>query len=327
MHNSHNKTLISVLLPTYNAGSFLRPALTSILRQTYSNLEVIIVDDGSTDESLENIKDIIDKRVTVIHQKNSGKAAALNNALEIIKGDYWLVQDADDLSYPDRVAKLHEALSSNKELAAVFSGHDLLIHEKQFAPTNSTMTVEQCRTQINALKMPAHDATGLYRSNLLKDFRWDPELKIGEGIDFILRVGETFPICRINHCLYTYRINFQSLIRKNPEENIRWVNQAIRKACIRRGLDFSKHQLVEKSAGGKQSKSNLNHIVSHCMESVVDLKNSGNWIKAVQTGMACLCISPDNYMFYKPMIYSLLPLSIIKRYRKNKLRINNSVSK
>ena len=317
--HSQEKPLVSVLLPTYNAGLFLRPALESILRQTYLQLEIIVIDDGSTDDSLATIKNIYDSRIVVIRQENYGKAVALNKALDLIKGEYWLIQDADDLSYPDRIENLLGELMVRQKLAAVYSGHDLLVGDRRFAPTTSPRTVDQCRHGIDNFRMPAHDATGMYRTKQVCRLRFDPELRIGQGVDFSLQTGELFPVSRLDKCLYTYRINYQSTIRKNPQDNIKWINQVIKKACIRRGLDYGTHCLQDTMVKGKQSKSKLNHIVSHCMESVVDLKASGDGMAGIRTGWKCLQIAPNNYTFYKPLIYSFLPLVLIQQYRKVKI--------
>ena len=118
IENTPPSPLVSVLIPTFNAGEYLRPALQSILSQTYSNLEIFIIDDGCTDGCIKTIKDIESNRMHILHQKNLGKASALNNALEIIKGDYWIIQDADDLSYPERVREQLVELINNQNLAA-----------------------------------------------------------------------------------------------------------------------------------------------------------------------------------------------------------------
>ena len=78
-----NRPLVTVIIPVFNAGAYLRPAVESIINQTYSNLEIIIIDDGSTDNCINTITDIIkqDSRVLLISQKNAGKAAALNRAV------------------------------------------------------------------------------------------------------------------------------------------------------------------------------------------------------------------------------------------------------
>ncbi len=229
----------------------------------------------------------------------------MNKALSLIKGEYWLIQDADDLSYPERIEKLVGELVANQKLAAVYSGHDLLVGDRQFAPTNSPMTVAECRFEIDNFRMPAHDATGMYRTELTNLLRFDPELRIGQGIDFVLRVGELYPVSRLNQCLYTYRINYQSTVRRNPNNNIKWVNKVIKKTCARRGLDYAPHCLYESTVRGKHSRSKQNHIVPHCMESVVDLKINGQLYKAIQTGIACFKIAPADPIFYKPLLYSI----------------------
>ena len=87
--------LVSVLIPVYNAGRYLVEAVESIVQQSYSNLEIIIINDGSTDGCIATLKNIQDPRIRILHQDNQGKAAALNHAFEQLKGDYFVIQDAD----------------------------------------------------------------------------------------------------------------------------------------------------------------------------------------------------------------------------------------
>jgi glycosyltransferase involved in cell wall biosynthesis len=308
-----------VLLPAYNAGGYLRPAVDSILRQSFTNIELLIIDDGSTDDSFSTLQDIDDPRVIIFHQKNSGKAVALNRALDILKGQFWLIQDADDLSYPNRIEWLLQKFNEHPELSAVFSGHDLLMGTTRFAPTCSSLTTNQCRNEILNFRIPAHDATGMYRTSSIQKQKFDPALRIGQGVDFILRTGESHLICRIGRCLYTYRINFQSSIRKQPSNNNHWINSVMQKACARRGIDYTQENHSQPTTkSSTQTQSHLNHIVSHCMDSVVDLKQLRHLIKAIQTGLICARISPLELSFYKPLIYSLLPIQLIMEYRKRK---------
>jgi len=129
-----NHPLVSVFIPVYNAGEYLRPALESIINQTYQHLEIIIINDGSTDGCMSRIANIEDPRIIIIDQNNMGKANALNNAMKIMRGEYWLIQDADDLSYPQRVEKQVAFLEDNSDCAAVYVGNDILLNGKQFAP-------------------------------------------------------------------------------------------------------------------------------------------------------------------------------------------------
>ncbi len=100
-----NDSLVSIIVPIYNSKEYIRAAVDSMLNQTYENLEVILVDDGSTDGS-EGICDEYrekDHRVVVIHQKNQGQAAARNAAYQIARGEYIVYADSDDLMHREQI--------------------------------------------------------------------------------------------------------------------------------------------------------------------------------------------------------------------------------
>ena len=94
-----NKDLVSLIVPIYNKGPYLDECLTSIKEQTYSNLEVIMIDDGSTDNSGKIADEfaIADKRFKVIHTPNSGSCVARNKGLDMFTGDFVTFVDADDV--------------------------------------------------------------------------------------------------------------------------------------------------------------------------------------------------------------------------------------
>ncbi len=317
-----NDYLITVIIPVYNADIYIRPALASIIQQTYQKLEIIIVDDGSTDNCMDYVRDLIenDYRTKVIKQKNSGKSVAINNALDMASGDFWLIQDADDISYPDRIARQLNTLINSPELAAVYVGHDIILNEKQFAPKYEKLSSEQCDTLIQNFKMPAHDATGMYRVSMVNNMRFDPELRIGQGVDFVLRTGEKYPIALLGECLYTYRINYNSTIRKDPINNIEKINLVIQKACKRRGLNYTNHKLVSGTGYKSKIRAANNHLISHCMDSVICLKRNGKITEAIRVGLTCVRLNFIDYYNYKPLLYSLMPLYMIQIYKKLKRR-------
>ena len=95
--------LITVGMPIYNAGEVLRPAVLSIINQSYFNWELIIIDDGSTDNSLEYIQDILDPRIKIVNDGlNKGLAARLNEIMDLGRGVYFARMDQDDISYPQK---------------------------------------------------------------------------------------------------------------------------------------------------------------------------------------------------------------------------------
>lgn len=111
--------LISVLLPVYNAEKYIKDSVNSILKQDYINFELIILNDGSTDNSLAIINSVSDSRISVFSHANIGLAATLNKGIELAKGKYIARQDNDDISLPQRLSKQVEFLEKHPEVALV----------------------------------------------------------------------------------------------------------------------------------------------------------------------------------------------------------------
>lgn len=119
MRSNNNSELISIVVPIYNSETYLRRCIDSILNQSYENLEVVLVDDGSTDNSGEICESYKsnDSRLKVFHIKNSGVAQARNYALEHITGDYVMFVDSDDWIEPSMCSEmLSEALDNKADM-------------------------------------------------------------------------------------------------------------------------------------------------------------------------------------------------------------------
>ena len=108
--------LVSIVVPVYNVSQYLRKSLESILNQTYRNLDIIIVDDGSTDESFEICQAyaLIDKRINLIHQENKGLCGARNTGIDHAKGKYITFVDSDDYVENDYIEYLLNQLLENR---------------------------------------------------------------------------------------------------------------------------------------------------------------------------------------------------------------------
>ncbi len=95
---------VTVLMPVYNAEKYLKTAIESILKQTFSDFELLIINDGSTDGSEEIIRSFNDKRIRLFNnEQNLGIIKTLNKGLNLAKGEYIIRMDADDISLPDRL--------------------------------------------------------------------------------------------------------------------------------------------------------------------------------------------------------------------------------
>ncbi len=116
--NSSSPPIVSVLMPTYNDGRYLRDAIDSILLQTFSYFELIIVDDGSTDDTPLILSEYMDSRIRIITlPENMGRPTARNTALEAATGKYIAWMDADDISMPKRLEKQVAFMEANPDIA------------------------------------------------------------------------------------------------------------------------------------------------------------------------------------------------------------------
>lgn len=111
---------VTVVMPVYNAGRYLRLAVQSIVDQTFGDWELLIIDDASTDGALNGIADIVDARIRVVRNpKNLGLAATLNVGIELARGEFIARMDQDDVSYPERLARQLEMLEHNPAIDLV----------------------------------------------------------------------------------------------------------------------------------------------------------------------------------------------------------------
>jgi glycosyltransferase involved in cell wall biosynthesis len=137
--NGHNRQpLVSILIPAFNAQDWIAESLQSAIRQTWERKEIIVVDDGSTDQTLAIARSFASRGVTVITQRNQGAAAARNRAFSVSQGDYIQWLDADDLLSPDKIAKQMQALAQCGERTLVSSAWAQFMyryHHAEFVPS------------------------------------------------------------------------------------------------------------------------------------------------------------------------------------------------
>ncbi len=308
--------LVSVIVCVYNAGVFLRPAIESLLAQTYQHLQIIVVDDGSTDDGMASLGDLKDDRIEILTKANGGKPSALNQGLAHARGEFYAVQDADDLSKPTRIATQLACLQRHPSLAAVFCGCELIIDGRHVAPRFAERDIATCRNDIKDAQMPGHDPTAMYRRALVAEFTYDEQLPIVEGYDYIMRVGEVFDMMVVGECLYAYRIHLATVTKSDPTRRCRLLRAAVDKTLRRRGLPYTEADLPAIPAPGSiTNRQRDNELASHFMVSVVDQRHAGARLAALRTALICAALHPGDPYYYKPLAYCLAPLAAIDYYR------------
>src|SRR5262245_26234109 len=118
--------LVSIVIATYNSGSYLREAIDSILRQSIGDLELLVIDDGSTDETRQLVGSIHDERLTYIWQPNAGQTSAKNHGLRRARGTYIGFCDGDDFWYPNKLELQLPLFERSAQTGVVYSPADMI---------------------------------------------------------------------------------------------------------------------------------------------------------------------------------------------------------
>lgn len=121
--------LISVIIPTYNSAKWICDAVDSVINQTYKNIEIIVVDDGSTDNTASLLNNKYGNTILYIYQENSGPSKARNTGIVNAKGKYVQFLDADDILLPNKITLQVQCLESNPEYSAVYSDFEYLVEK------------------------------------------------------------------------------------------------------------------------------------------------------------------------------------------------------
>lgn len=211
-----NRPLVSVIIACYNQGVYVQEAIDSALQQAYSNIEVIIVNDGSTDTLTEKIlvEMSFHPQVKIIHKKNEGLSAARNTAITNSKGKYILPLDADDKITGNYISTAVVALENNDETGIVY-GRAFYFGERTAEWKLEKFDLEKMilSNQIYASAMFRRidfDATGGYDSGML--YGW-------EDWDFWLSILElNRKIFFIDEVVFFYRVINGSMVRKMTDE-------------------------------------------------------------------------------------------------------------
>lgn len=228
------KIKVSVIMPVYNSGKYLKTAVDSILNQSLKEIELILVDDGSTDGSSERCDEYAkrDRRVRVIHQQNGGICAARNAALAIAKGEYIGFSDHDDEYVPDYLKVVYErALSENADFVkvenkGVYLKNGVKYKEDRTHFKNKIYDREEIRkTLFKLIRMNVLTCVwdGIYRNDIIKENNicFDGTYKHGgEDIDFMLQlVAFCHRIVTIDEVFYLHylRKGFSTSAKFHPD--------------------------------------------------------------------------------------------------------------
>lgn len=213
---------VSVVMCVYNGERYLKEAIESILNQSYSNFEFIIVDDGSMDKSLEIISRYskIDNRIITISRRNKGLVKSLNDAIKISRGKYIVRMDSDDISHKNRIKEQIEFLENNNHIdilgCCVNIIGDVDKEEKEEISERFNIELQQENTRDVFIEecCIAHSSV-IMKKNIFDTLKcYDESFLHGEDYELWLRaIKSGFNISKINKVLHTVRCHTKSKTR------------------------------------------------------------------------------------------------------------------
>jgi glycosyltransferase involved in cell wall biosynthesis len=213
--------LFSVIIPLYNKAAYIERAIQSVLSQTFQEFELIVVDDGSTDNSFVQLSVVIQqlsvdapeiyKKVRVIQQQNKGVSTARNNAVKLAKYDYIAFLDADDSWEPTYLEEMNSLIAAHPK-AGIYGSSYLIVKngKKRIASIGVDAKIESglinyCQVYSKTLCMPLTSiSTILPKYIFINENGFKPNLKLGEDFDLWIRVATKYPVAFLNKPLASY---------------------------------------------------------------------------------------------------------------------------
>ncbi|MBE0471435.1 MAG: glycosyltransferase family 2 protein [Methyloprofundus sp.] len=230
----------TVVIPLYNKGVHIVPTLMSVLAQSFRNFEVIVVDDGSTDDSLEKVQSVVDERIKVIHQNNQGVSVARNRGIQEAKGEYIAFLDADDFWYEWHLDELHRLTSNFRGYGVYSVAHEICRDKKLFTPrtwggeSGFCGVVDNFYAAFSESLSLVNSTTACLPRDLLLEIKGFPEgIKKGEDVYVWLKAASLKGLVYSSKICARYNQDAQSRSNLNLSDEIPFYLVWLNKSFIR----------------------------------------------------------------------------------------------
>ncbi|QHN26508.1 glycosyltransferase [Gordonia pseudamarae] len=208
--------LVTVLMPVYNAAGYIADAARSVFAQGVDDLELLVIDDGCTDESIDELTALGDLRIRVVSQANAGLVAALNRGLDEARGTFIARMDADDLLPPGRLLAQLSWMAEHPD--GIVCGTDYELFEAMSGRVRTPRSDKACRRRL--LYGSCHcGASVMIRREVIErtGIRFDPEFAHAEDYEFFTRICEYGEVGNVPMVGYRYRIHAASVSNQNND--------------------------------------------------------------------------------------------------------------
>ena len=307
------KPEVSVIIPTYNRANLISETVNSVLAQTYHNFEVIVVDDGSTDNTL-SVLSGYGNQIRVIRQENQGAGAARNTGIREATGEFVAFLDSDDLWYPYKLERQVEHLKNNPSLLWIYSdaqAFDTQTNSPLFVFSHQSRQYEGDIARRLILKDFIPTTTTLIHRSVITKVGMFIEFPKAQDWDMWLRIAALYPVGRIPEVLARYRIHPGMITQsQNPIYKHQFSEAVINRAVAFAPKVYAPFQ--------KQA------LAASCVRTGRSLVGQGNLIEARKMFGKALLLNPFSY---KAFMFGMATLAGNKVTRKlsqlrKKFRIN-----
>ena len=306
--------LVSVIVPMYNADRFISATLASILQERDIPLEVVVVNDGSTDASLDRVQAINDERVRIVEGPGKGGAAtAMNLGLTAARGEIIMRCDADDLYAPQRLARQVDWLTRHPEFGAVCGSFSTIdIRGRLIASLNYGEDAEEITEELRNGITRTHFGTFAVRIEVLRTLGGSRQyLNTAEDIDLQLRIGELCRVWYLPDNQHFYRLHDTSLTHRQSNVDREFFESLAREFQRQRrtqGSDDLQRGCppTPPQGGDKSAMKTAEHTQGLLMGSAWQEHRRGRKLRALAIGMRSVVFQPTSMAAWR----SLLALAV-----------------
>lgn len=247
--NNFNKPLISIIMPVYNCQEYIEESIRSICEQTYTNWELIIINDGSNDDTENKLKKISDSRINVVNIKDHrGITSAFNEGYKRANGEFIIRQDGDDISLPSRLEIQEEYLEKNPQngmvscLISCFTKEPLFRRDSIFIEKiqNSCVDYEKIKGAIIGGFIPILFPTLMIRKKIIDNIKFQSKnAGFDDQTELLLELVKATTVEKINAILYSYRRHKDAYHVVNLIQYEKYVSSLLKDQEIRSELQYS----------------------------------------------------------------------------------------
>jgi glycosyltransferase involved in cell wall biosynthesis len=247
----------SVIIPLYNKEKYVLKTITSVLQQSFQNFDIVIVDDGSTDQSLAIVKSLNNDKITVIQQENQGASIARNTAIAASNGSYIATLDADDIWDKNHLLELKKCIDTCPEAVLFCTNYNIKRHDGfitkskfNFEYDNSCLIINDFFKANIINFIPTSSSVAFKKQDFLKVNGYNTKLRTGQDIDLWIKFGLIGKIAFNPKITMLYNFFDQSSLSNSDYNEDRYLlinnykNEAQNNASLKKYLDINRYALV-----------------------------------------------------------------------------------